>query len=193
MAQESLTTTASRAHKMSSSWCVASCVSDAVVDRALLSGLPAFAWADLWRFGAGPCAGRRTDEARKEHAEPRGWSPGRTLVTLVHASARTRTLSCSSASPCKVHCQRMEDENSKLRDEIERQSGEQTEVFAYLNKELRLVCARACSMRALQKNIRGRCSSPGCCRTLGLRWHACDAVVARSTHEFFITPAPKAK
>lgn len=91
VAQGSLTTTANRARKMSSSWCVASCVSDAAVDRALLSGLHAFDLADLWRFGAGPCAGRRTDEARKEHTEPRGWSPGRTLVTLVHASTRTRT------------------------------------------------------------------------------------------------------
>jgi hypothetical protein len=36
----------------------------------------------------------------------------------------------------------MEEQNKKLRDEIERQSGEQTEIFAYLNKELRLVCAQ---------------------------------------------------
>lgn len=68
-----------------------------------------------------------------------------------HARTHARTLSCNSASPCEVLCQRMEDENSKLRDEIERQSGEQTEVFAYLNKELRLVCARACSCRRISE------------------------------------------
>jgi len=33
--------------------------------------------------------------------------------------------------------ERMEDENKQLRDELQRQSGEQTEIFAYLNKELR--------------------------------------------------------
>ena len=56
-----------------------------------------------------------------------------------------------------TYIQKLEDDNRNMREELQRQSGEQTEIFAYLNKELRYACVNERRQRQRQKKKkRGR-------------------------------------
>ena len=85
-------------------------------------------------------AGGCTDETRQEPAESRGAIP--TFVVKILMLERARIYTSTQVSSDRrvdsfpvvlridTHLQALETENKRLRDEIERQSGEQTEIFA---------------------------------------------------------------